>query len=139
VVVPERINQACLDWLSKTPLQIAVVLHVNHANELDNSVAQAILKLTDHNISLFNQSVLLKGINDSADALVELSEALFNYGIIPYYLHLLDPVSGAGHFEVDESSARLLMQEMQKRLPGYLLPRLVREEPEIAHKTIITF
>lgn len=139
VVVPERINQACLDWLSKTHLQIAVVLHVNHANELDNSVAQAILKLTDHNISLFNQSVLLKGINDSADALVELSEALFNYGIIPYYLHLLDPVSGAGHFEVDEPSARLLMQEMQKRLPGYLLPRLVREEPEIAHKTIITF
>ncbi len=139
VVVPERINDACLDWLTRTHLQLAIVLHVNHANELDKSVEQAILKLRNHNIPLFNQSVLLKGINDSARALVDLSEALFSHGIIPYYLHLLDPVSGASHFEVDESSARLLMQEVQKRLPGYLLPKLVREDPETAHKTIIAF
>jgi EF-P beta-lysylation protein EpmB len=138
VVVPERINDACLDWLSRTHLQLAIVLHVNHANELDKSVGQAVLKLRNHNIPLFNQSVLLKGVNDSAQALVALSEALFSYGIVPYYLHLLDPVSGASHFEVDESSARLLMQDMQKRLPGYLIPRLVREDPETAHKTIIT-
>ena len=139
VVVPERINDACLDWLSSTQLQLAIVLHVNHANELDKSVEQAVLKLRNRNISLFNQSVLLKGINDSAEALVALSEALYSYGIIPYYLHLLDPVSGASHFEVGESSARLLMQDIQKRLPGYLIPRLVREDPETAHKTIIAF
>jgi L-lysine 2,3-aminomutase len=139
VVVPERINDACLDWLSSTQLQLAIVLHVNHANELDKSVEQAVLKLRNRNIPLFNQSVLLKDINDSAEALVALSEALFSYGIIPYYLHLLDPVSGASHFEVGESSARLLMQDIQKRLPGYLIPRLVREDPETAHKTIIAF
>ncbi len=139
VVVPERINETCLDWLNKTRLQLAIVLHVNHANELDKSVEQAILKLRNHNISLFNQSVLLKGINDSAQALMDLSEALFSYGIIPYYLHLLDPVSGTSHFEVNESSARLLMQKIQKRLPGYLLPKLVREDPETAHKIIIAF
>ena len=139
VVVPERINDACLDWLSSTQLQLAIVLHVNHANELDKSVEQAVLKLRNRNIPLFNQSVLLKGINDSAEALVALSEALYSYGIIPYYLHLLDPVSGASHFEVGESSARLLMQDIQKRLPGYLIPRLVREDPETAHKTIIAF
>ncbi len=139
VVVPERINETCLDWLTKTRLQLAIVLHVNHANELDKSVEQAILKLREHNIPLFNQSVLLKGINDSAQALVSLSEALFSYGIIPYYLHLLDPVSGASHFDVDESSAKLLMQEIQKKLPGYLVPKLVREDPDTAHKTIIAF
>jgi len=139
VVVPERINDACLDWLTKTRLQLAIVLHVNHANELDKSVEKAILKLRDHNIPLFNQSVLLKGINDSAQALVALSEALFDYGIIPYYLHLLDPVSGANHFDVDEANAKLLMQEIQKLLPGYLVPKLVREDCSKPHKTLISF
>lgn len=139
VVVPERINDACLKWLTKTRLQLAIVLHVNHANELNQSVEQAILRLRNHNISLFNQSVLSKGVNDSAQALVALSEALFAYGIIPYYLHLLDPVSGASHFEVDEFSAKLLMQEIQKILPGYLVPRLVREDCDTPHKTIIAF
>jgi len=139
IVVPERINDKCLEWLTKTRLQLAIVLHVNHANELDESVEQAVLKLRSHHIPLFNQSVLLKGINDSAQALVELSEALFTYGIIPYYLHMLDPVSGASHFEVDEPSAKLLMREIQKILPGYLLPKLVREDCETPHKTIIAF
>ncbi len=139
VVVPERINQTCLEWLTKTRLQLVIVLHVNHANELNKSVEQAMLKLRACNIPLFNQSVLLKGVNDSAKALVELSESLFNYGIIPYYLHLLDPVNGASHFEVEESSAKLLMQEIQKKLPGYLVPKLVREDCDTAHKTIIAF
>jgi L-lysine 2,3-aminomutase len=139
IVVPERINDACLDWLTKTRLQLAIVLHVNHANELDESVEQAILKLRNHNIPLFNQSVLLKGVNDSAQTLVNLSEALFTYGIIPYYLHLLDPVAGASHFEVDEYSAILLMHEIQKVLPGYLIPTLVREDCDAHHKTIIAF
>jgi len=139
IVVPERINDACLEWLTKTRLQLAIVLHVNHANELDESVEQAILKLRNHNIPLFNQSVLLKGVNDSAQALVALSEALFSYGIIPYYLHLLDPVSGASHFEINESNAKLLMQEIQEILPGYLVPKLVRENCDTPHKTIIAF
>ncbi len=139
IVIPERINDACLDWLTKTRLQITIILHINHANELDKSIEQAILKLRNENIPLFNQSVLLKGINDSAQALTALSEALFTHGIIPYYLHLLDPVSGASHFEVDEASAKILMREIQKRLPGYLVPKLVREDYETAHKTIIHF
>ncbi len=140
VVVPERINNnECLAWLTRTRLQIIIVLHINHANELDASVGQALLKLRQHNIPLFNQSVLLKGVNDSVQILVELSETLFNYGIIPYYLHLLDPVTGASHFEVDEQSAKRLMNEVQKQLPGYLLPKLVKEEPELPHKTIVSF
>ena len=139
VVVPERINDACLYWLTKTRLQLVIVLHVNHANELDKSVEQALLRLKQHHIPLFNQSVLLKGVNDSIHALVELSEALFSYGIIPYYLHLLDPVAGASHFEVDEFSAKLLMSEIQKQLPGYLVPKLVRENCDTTHKTIIAF
>jgi len=139
VVVPERINDECLEWLTKTRLLPTVVLHVNHANELDKSVEQAILKLRNHNIPLFNQSVLLKGVNDSVYALVELSETLFAYGVIPYYLHMLDPVAGASHFEVDEASAKLLMNEVQKQLPGYLVPKLVREDRESSHKTIMSF
>ena len=138
VVVPERINDECLEWLTKTRLQPAIVLHVNHANELDKSVEQTILKLRNHNIPLFNQSVLLKGVNDSVHALVELSETLFAYGVMPYYLHLLDPVAGASHFEVDEASAKLLMNEVQKQLPGYLVPKLVKEDPALSHKTILS-
>ncbi len=139
VVVPERINDECLAWLTKTRLQLAIVLHVNHANELDKSVEQALLRLRKHNIPLFNQSVLLKGVNDSAQVLVDLSETLFNYGVIPYYLHLLDPVAGASHFEVNEQSAKRLMNEVQKQLPGYLLPKLVKEDPELTHKTVMSF
>ena len=138
VVIPENINDECLEWLTMTRLLPTIVLHVNHANELDKSVEQAILKLRNHNIPLFNQSVLLKGVNDSVHALVELSETLFAFGVIPYYLHLLDPVAGASHFEVDEASAKLLMNEVQKQLPGYLVPKLVREDPESSHKTIIS-
>jgi len=137
VVVPERINDACLEWLTKTRLQPVIILHVNHANELDKSVELAILKLRNQNIPLFNQAVLLKGINDSTQALVDLSEALFSYGIIPYYLHLLDPVSGASHFEVDEYRAKSLMNEIQKTLPGYLVPKLVREDADMPHKTVV--
>ena len=139
VVVPERINDKFLRWLTATRLQAVIVLHVNHANELDNSVRQAMNKLKNNNIPLFNQSVLLKGVNDSVHALVKLSETLFSYGIIPYYVHLLDPVAGASHFEVTEADARLLMGGMQKQLPGYLVPRLIREDVDAPYKTIISF
>lgn len=137
VVVPERINDNCIEWLTTTRLLPTIVLHVNHANELDKSVEKTILKLRNHNIPLFNQSVLLKGVNDSVHALVELSETLFAYGVMPYYLHLLDPVAGASHFDVDETSAKLLMNEVQKLLPGYLVPKLVKDDPDSSHKTII--
>lgn len=139
IVVPERINDELLAWLTTTRLQAAVVVHVNHANELDESVAHALLKLRQHNIPLFNQSVLLKGVNDSVDTLVALSERLFDVGVIPYYLHLLDPVAGASHFEVGEASAKRLMSEAQQQLPGYLLPKLVRENCDTPHKSIIAF
>lgn len=139
VVVPERINDECLAWMTQTRLQLAIVLHINHANELDGSVQQALNKLKAHHIPLFNQSVLLKNVNDSVPVLTELSETLFSYGIIPYYLHLLDPVAGASHFEVKESDAKSLMTELQKKLPGYLLPKLVREDYDTPHKTIISY
>ncbi len=139
IVVPERINDDLLACLTGTRLKTAIVLHVNHANELDTSVEQALSKLRQHNIPLFNQSVLLKGINDSVDTLVELSETLFEFGVIPYYLHLLDPVAGASHFEVEESTAKLIMNGVQQQLPGYLLPKLVRENCDVTHKTIIAF
>ncbi|NIQ14567.1 MAG: KamA family radical SAM protein, partial [Candidatus Dadabacteria bacterium] len=127
IVLPDRINQQLLDWLTDSRLQIVFVVHVNHANELDNKVARAIQRLRNKNITIFNQSVLLKGINDSADTLSELSVHLFNIGVIPYYLHMLDPVAGTAHFKVDEVSARTIMLELHKTLPGYLVPRLVRE------------
>ena len=120
-------------------MQVVIVLHVNHANKLDKSVQQAIDKLRNNNIPLFNQSVLLKGVNDSVYALVELSETLFSYGITSYYLHLLDPVAGASHFEVTETDAKLLMSEVQKQLHGHLVPSLIRETVDTSYKIIISF
>lgn len=139
IVVPERINDNCLKWLTTSRLKIIMVVHVNHANELDETVRQTMLKLSHHHIPLFNQSVLLKGVNDSVTTLADLSETLFNCNVIPYYLHLLDPVVGASHFKVDKSHSQRLMHELQKRLPGYLLPKLVQENPGRAYKTIIAF
>ena len=127
VVLPSRIDDALLDWLRSIAVPTVIVLHVNHANEIDAQVRNACAQLKAANVVLLNQSVLLRGINDSEDALVDLSEALFDAGIMPYYLHLLDRVSGAAHFEVDEPAARRLAGRIAARLPGYLVPRLVRE------------
>lgn len=134
VVLPERIGTGLIDWLTGTRLQPVMVVHVNHANELDSQAAQAIKKLRDANVPLFNQSVLLKGVNDNTQILVRLSEALFALGIVPYYLHMLDPVAGATHFEVTETRARQIMRELLEHLPGYLVPKLVREIPGQANK-----
>lgn len=128
VVLPERVDEALLAWLSRGRVQKIMVLHFNHANEIDAAVAAALARLRAAGIPLFNQSVLLRGINDSADELVRLSETLFDSGVMPYYLHMLDRVRGTAHFEVSESAARALRRELAARLPGYLLPRLVREE-----------
>lgn len=127
VVIPSRINAELIEWITATRLQTVIVLHINHPNEIDDKVVNAVQKLADAGVVLFNQAVLLKGVNDSADTLVELSEALFAARIMPYYLHLMDKVEGAAHFDVCESEARQLMAELVKRLPGFLVPKLVRE------------
>lgn len=129
VVLPERVDDGLAGWLAETRLQTVVVVHANHARELDASVRDAFDRLRGAGATLLNQSVLLAGVNDSVDALVELSEELFRAGALPYYLHLLDPVQGAAHFDVPEERARRLVGEAAARLPGYLVPRLVREVP----------
>lgn len=128
VVLPERIDGEFLAWLSALPLQRVVVLHVNHANEIDAAVENACAQLRAAGATLLNQSVLLRGINDTADALETLSERLFDCGVLPYYLHQLDRVLGAAHFEVSDTDARHLVGQLRARLPGYLVPRLVREQ-----------
>lgn len=129
VVLPERVNDELLAWLGGTKLKTVIVAHANHAQELDGPVRAALGMLKAAGAELLNQSVLLRGVNDSVEALADLSEALLDAGALPYYLHMLDRVQGAAHFEVEETTARRLMQELQARLPGYLVPRLVREIP----------
>ncbi|MGP1665265.1 MAG: EF-P beta-lysylation protein EpmB, partial [Rhodanobacter sp.] len=107
--------------------QKVVVLHANHANEFDASVDAACTRLRDAGAILLNQSVLLRGINDDAQVLADLSERMFSAGVLPYYIHQLDRVQGTAHFEVDDARALALIDELRARLPGYLVPRLVRE------------
>ncbi|MEJ2644224.1 MAG: EF-P beta-lysylation protein EpmB [Gammaproteobacteria bacterium] len=137
IVLPERVDGQLLDWLGSTRLQTVVVIHANHPNEVDDSVAQAMAALAGTGAILLNQSVLLKGVNDSADILTSLSETLFETGVLPYYLHQLDRVAGGAHFEVNDRRALALMDELGRRLPGYLVPRLVREEPGASGKTAL--
>jgi EF-P beta-lysylation protein EpmB len=127
VVLPERIDDEFIRWLSALPWPTTVVLHANHPRELDASVASACGRLRDSGAVLLNQAVLLRGVNDAAPVLADLSERLFDCGVLPYYLHQLDRVAGAAHFEVDDARARVLIDELRARLPGYLVPRLVRE------------
>jgi EF-P beta-lysylation protein EpmB len=135
IVLPERVDSELLAWLNAIPLQKVMVLHANHAQEIDDNVRSACQSLSATGTTLLNQSVLLKGINDSVAALSVLSEALFDAGVLPYYLHLLDRVQGAAHFEVNEHQAVSLMRELLSALPGYLVPRLVRETQGDASKT----
>ncbi|GMQ83643.1 MAG: EF-P beta-lysylation protein EpmB [Gammaproteobacteria bacterium] len=135
VVLPERINPELLDWMATTRLQVVLVIHCNHADEIDTSVAAAMQQLHTAGITLLNQSVLLRGVNDRAATLADLSEKLFAVHVLPYYLHQLDPVLGAAHFSVDDRKARALMEEMRRSLPGYMVPQLVREQPGHPSKT----
>jgi EF-P beta-lysylation protein EpmB len=128
IVLPERITPEFLNWFSATRLQTILITHSNHANELDHSVQHAIEKLRQRNIMVLNQAVLLKGVNDSITSLINLSERLFECGILPYYLHLLDKVQGAAHFAVDERKAKQLLMVLRERLPGYLVPKCVYEQ-----------
>lgn len=127
VVIPDRVSPGLLDAISRPGLQTIVVIHCNHANEIDASVDAALAHLAARGITLLNQSVLLAGINDSAGALSDLSERLFAAGVLPYYLHLLDKVQGAAHFDVAQDRARQLIADISATLPGYLVPKLVRE------------
>lgn len=129
VVIPQRITAELLAILTGSRLNTVMVLHINHPNEIDSEVAEAAQQLRAAGITLLNQSVLLRGVNDAVGILAELSERLFTAGILPYYLHLLDPVAGAAHFAVPESEARGIYQTLLAQLSGYLVPRLVVEVP----------
>ena len=137
IAIPERVDAGLTRLLRGTRLQTVVVVHTNHANELDASVERALTELKPALTALLNQSVLLRGVNDDADTLAALSERLFACGALPYYLHLLDRVTGAAHFDVDETVGKFLIAALRSRLPGYLVPRLVRETPGQLSKTVV--
>lgn len=127
VVLPERIDDAFVAWLHALPWPATVVIHANHANEFDAAVDAALLRLRDAGAVLLNQAVLLRGVNDTVEALAALSERAHAAGVLPYYLHQLDRVATAAHFEVPDDQARALHAALSARLSGYLVPRLVRE------------
>jgi EF-P beta-lysylation protein EpmB len=137
IVLPERIDDEFITWLGTLPYQLVFVLHANHANELDASVAHAVARIKQTGATVLNQSVLLKGVNDDAEVLISLSERLFEIGILPYYLHQLDRVQGAAHFEVPLPQAKALHTKLMACLPGYLVPKLVQEIAGQANKTPI--
>lgn len=139
VVIPERVTTELIRILSSTRLKTTVVIHCNHPNEINQSVIDALDLLHSSKITLLNQSILLKKINDNSKILIHLSERLFDAGVLPYYLHLLDPVEGAAHFHVNEDKARHLMVAMMQHLPGYLVPKLVREIPGALSKVPISY
>ncbi len=129
IVLPERVDAELLAVLEGASLPTVIVVHSNHPNEIDSAVGDALSRLALRTAALLNQSVLLRGINDSASVLVELSGRLFDNSVLPYYLHQLDPVAGAAHFAVSDDAARRIVAEVRTRLPGYLVPTLVREIP----------
>lgn len=137
IVLPQRVDDYLLSWIKETKLKVIMVIHANHANEIDILVSKALHELRLAGCQLLNQTVLLKGINDSSQALYALSERLSEVDVIPYYLHLLDKVAGASHFDVPEQQGIELIAQIRKILPGYLVPRLVREQQGKASKTII--
>jgi len=136
-VMPERLDAAMVDVLTGHRMQVVMVLHVNHADELIDAVRAPLRRLRDRQVLLLNQSVLLAGVNDSVEALSTLSEHLFDMGVLPYYLHTLDRVGGAAHFLVPEERGKRLIAEVRGRLPGFLVPRFVVEEAGGRSKTPI--
>lgn len=136
-VLPERIDDTLLAVLAENRFDVSLVTHINHASEIGTDVGEALSKLKASGVMLLNQSVLLAGVNDSAEVLCHLSDKLYENGVLPYYLHLLDPVLGAAHFDVCVKTARKIINIMTESLPGYLVPRLVKENPGEAAKTRI--
>lgn len=127
VVIPARITQGLCQRLSESRLQVLLVTHINHANEIDDALRDSMTRLKKAGVTLLNQSVLLRGVNDCVDTLATLSNALFDAGILPYYIHVLDRVQGAAHFMVADDEARMLMKGLLSRVSGYLVPTLARE------------
>lgn len=138
VVLPTRFTDVLIDVLTQTDKDLIVVLHSNHSQEIDDQVAGACNLLNKSGITLLNQAVLLQGINDSVTELCRLSETLFSAGVLPYYLHLLDKVTGTRHFAVDQDSAIELIDMVKQRLPGYLVPKLVVEHAGAPAKVAVT-
>ncbi|MBN1394046.1 MAG: EF-P beta-lysylation protein EpmB [Pirellulales bacterium] len=137
VMIPRRATGGLIRSIRGVRLSTIMVVHVNHPAEIDEEVARAFGRLIDAGVPLLSQSVLLRGVNDRADALAELFERLVDLRVIPYYLHQLDPVAGAAHFEVPESVGKRLIAELRARLPGYAVPRYVRETPGGACKEVL--
>jgi EF-P beta-lysylation protein EpmB len=137
IMIPQRVTDELLGWLRGTRLAPIMVIHVNHANEIDETTAAAIARLVDAGIPVLNQAVLLAGVNDSADALIDLSRRLVELRVMPYYLHQLDRVQGAAHFEVPISRGLELINEMRRALPGYAVPRYVQEIAGEAQKIVL--
>lgn len=137
VVIPKRITSQLCDILQRSKLQNILVIHANHANEFDDEVSRALAKLKQADVTVLNQAVLLKGINDTAKRQKALHLASFKAGALPYYLFVLDKVAGAAHFNIEEHQAQQIMRELQCILPGYLVPKLAREIPGKPHKTLL--
>ena len=135
IVIPERVTPELIRWLRGTRLTPIMVVHANHPRELAADVAEALSQFVDQGIPVLNQSVLLRGINDDANTLAALSRRLIELRVLPYYLHQLDRVAGAAHFEVPESQGLKLMEQLRGLLPGYAVPRYVRETPGDVGKT----
>ncbi len=136
IMIPQRVTERLTERLQRFDGQVLMVVHSNHANEIDEHVAAAIADLKTAGVTLLNQSVLLKGINDDADTLVGLSNRLLEIGVLPYYLHQLDRVTGVGHFEVPRERGVELIAQIRTRLSGYAVPRYVKEEPGEPNKTV---
>ncbi|OHE77410.1 MAG: EF-P beta-lysylation protein EpmB [Verrucomicrobia bacterium RIFCSPHIGHO2_12_FULL_41_10] len=137
IVLPERINEAFIKWFADSKRQNILVLHCNHPNELDSTIEVNMKRLKEAGVAVLNQSVLLRGVNDDVDTQVALSEALFAHHIMPYYLHLLDQVEGAAHFDLPLEKINAIYQGMQERLPGFLVPKLAQEVPGAKHKVLV--
>jgi len=135
VTIPDRVTPGLIDLLAGTRLQVVIVVHSNHANEISDDVAAALGRLRGVGVTLLNQSVLLAGVNDDAAIIAAHARRLLAAGVLPYYMHLTDPVDGAAHFDVDEGQAREIEAELRGILPGYLVPRFVREVPGRDSKT----
>ena len=135
VVIPQRITNKLVELLHSSRFHCAIVLHINHSNEVDPLMIKGLTKLKTAGITLLNQAVLLAGINDTAECLIKLSKSLFKAGVLPYYLHVLDKVAGAHHFDIDDAKAKELHQHLLLNLSGYLVPKLVREESGKSSKT----
>ncbi len=137
IMLPQRITSSLINSFIKMP-QCIFVLHCNHPNEIDKRIINMVMQLKQAGITVLNQTVLLHKINDNAHILADLNQKLFASGVLPYYLHILDKIDGTAHFDIPLSQAKKIYSELQLLLPGYLVPKLVRETPECLHKVLIT-